>query len=729
MPTVVKQEAGAQTIWIIKGDTRPYKDVLSAAGAVWTAQRLCWEYRGNTLPEAIQAAFDGDKKLPDVVPPPKSFPIFEQYTALRALHPDHILLFQIGDFYELFETQAEQIATVLDLVLTTRPMNASKERTPMAGFPVHALEKMLSKLLEAGLNVAIADQVSEPTGKGLIERQITRVLSPVGEPNWNKLTDVLDDLRHVLRGHQTREEMTAWVHAVNTEARRFDQDWETNIARNRAKAVGIGLPAEAGAVIQGEFMRPENDAFVQLASGGTVQTVQKWVVDATTPLTRIRFYSVVVPKRVQTRKKALKALIDADAVGIVQYNTAAYRWSVLWNTGVVEIMSEDDIELASDERRAKLLPAVEGATVLCASAKRVSRGKLLRLKPSGKWEVELEGGTRVSEYDKGMIVLPSPPEQLYTVKETRISTVQAWNVIFTDSGEIVIDELADESEANQLAQMLNTQGITDLAHAKLAAEAWNSQQVKPNGDVMDLLWKNVLGTIKDRALLESVLKEINDEPPPLPLPIPAKDLATNFAKSVSDEAWWIDEDDSVFHDDNPTGDHFAILRGPFTSRFEAEKAVGYSPMSLLPTTMVLPLWTPWSVLVITGEKRIETRDWATDYRGLVIIHSTKTANDEIEWALKNQVFVEALAKHGYRPDNLPLGMAIGTAKLVDCKPTEQLVKSIGTQERLFGSYAPGRFGLIFEEPRLFTTPFPLKGMQGKMKPWSEYLKRMPARVV
>ena len=101
-------------------------------------------------------------------------PMMQQYREAKELHPDMLLLFRMGDFYELFNGDAEVAANVLGLALTSRD-----KTIPMAGFPHHALEGHLRKLLQSGHRVAICDQVEDPAlAKGLVRREVTRVVTP-----------------------------------------------------------------------------------------------------------------------------------------------------------------------------------------------------------------------------------------------------------------------------------------------------------------------------------------------------------------------------------------------------------------------------------------------------------------------------------------------------------------------------------------------------------------------
>jgi len=101
-------------------------------------------------------------------------PMMQQYREAKERHPGMLLLFRMGDFYELFEDDAETASRTLGLTLTSRD-----KTLPMAGFPHHALEGHLRKLLQFGHRVAICDQVEDPAqAKGLVKREVTRVVTP-----------------------------------------------------------------------------------------------------------------------------------------------------------------------------------------------------------------------------------------------------------------------------------------------------------------------------------------------------------------------------------------------------------------------------------------------------------------------------------------------------------------------------------------------------------------------
>jgi len=108
----------------------------------------------------------------------KLTPLMVQYSAIKKDHPDKLLLFRMGDFYELFNDDAKTASEVLNITLTKRNKK-SGDNTLMCGFPHHAMESPVNRLLDAGFCVAICDQLEDPSeAKGLVKRGVTLMLSP-----------------------------------------------------------------------------------------------------------------------------------------------------------------------------------------------------------------------------------------------------------------------------------------------------------------------------------------------------------------------------------------------------------------------------------------------------------------------------------------------------------------------------------------------------------------------
>ena len=105
-------------------------------------------------------------------------PMMQQYLQLKAQHPDILLFYRMGDFYELFYDDAKRAAVLLDISLTKRGSSAG-EPIPMAGVPYHAVEGYLAKLVALGESVAICEQIGDPTAaKGPVERKVVRIVTP-----------------------------------------------------------------------------------------------------------------------------------------------------------------------------------------------------------------------------------------------------------------------------------------------------------------------------------------------------------------------------------------------------------------------------------------------------------------------------------------------------------------------------------------------------------------------
>jgi DNA mismatch repair protein MutS len=111
-------------------------------------------------------------------------PIRRQYLDIKAQFPDAIVFFRLGDFYETFDEDAETAARELDIVLTSRNI-AKNKRVPMAGVPHHALEGYVARLIERGYHVAVVEQIGPIPERGLVKREVTRVITPgtVAEPS------------------------------------------------------------------------------------------------------------------------------------------------------------------------------------------------------------------------------------------------------------------------------------------------------------------------------------------------------------------------------------------------------------------------------------------------------------------------------------------------------------------------------------------------------------------
>jgi DNA mismatch repair protein MutS len=103
-------------------------------------------------------------------------PLRKQYLRIKQRYPGAIVFFRLGDFYETFDDDARTASRELEIVLTSREMGKG-QKVPLAGIPYHALENYLARLISRGYRVAICEQLTPP-GKGLVERDVVRVVTP-----------------------------------------------------------------------------------------------------------------------------------------------------------------------------------------------------------------------------------------------------------------------------------------------------------------------------------------------------------------------------------------------------------------------------------------------------------------------------------------------------------------------------------------------------------------------
>src|SRR5690554_2230912 len=128
-------------------------------------------------------------------------PMMQQYWRLKNQHPDQIMFYRMGDFYELFYDDAKKASQLLDITLTSRGQSAGSV-IPMAGIPFHAAEGYLARLVSLGESVVICEQTGDPatTTKGPVERQVVRILTPGTVSDEALMDDRRDNLVAALLG-------------------------------------------------------------------------------------------------------------------------------------------------------------------------------------------------------------------------------------------------------------------------------------------------------------------------------------------------------------------------------------------------------------------------------------------------------------------------------------------------------------------------------------------------
>ena len=145
-------------------------------------------------------------------------PMMQQYLRLKAAHPDVLLFYRMGDFYELFYADAEKAARLLDITLTRRGQSAGLP-IPMAGVPYHACDQYLARLVRLGESVAICEQIGDPaSSKGPMERAVMRVVTPGTLTDAALLDDRSDSLLLAMRMERQRIGL-AWLNLASGELR------------------------------------------------------------------------------------------------------------------------------------------------------------------------------------------------------------------------------------------------------------------------------------------------------------------------------------------------------------------------------------------------------------------------------------------------------------------------------------------------------------------------------
>ena len=190
----------------------------------------------------------------------------QQYLTLKRQHPDMLLFYRMGDFYELFYEDAEKAAALLDITLTKRGTSAGQP-IPMAGVPYHAAEQYLIKLVRLGESVAICEQIGDPaTAKGPVERAVARIVTP------GTLTDasLLDDRKDSL------------LLAITTERQRVGLAW-LNLASGDFRLMEVPaaqLPSQLERLRPAEILAADASTILDASPGVTLKRLPAWHFDA-----------------------------------------------------------------------------------------------------------------------------------------------------------------------------------------------------------------------------------------------------------------------------------------------------------------------------------------------------------------------------------------------------------------------------------------------------------------
>ena len=230
----------------------------------------------------------------------KITPWLEQYKNFKSQYPDELLLYRMGDFYELFFDDARKAAQVLDIALTARDHD---KKIPMAGIPYHALNSYLGKLIKAGYSAAICEQIGEPDGKNIVERKIIRIVTPgTYVPEENNL----DNSGHLAAININGEKISVALLSVET---------------GRLEAGTLSLQdgaAMISAFNPGEILHPSNLNLKKLP-----EIFKDYILRAVN-------YEIFRPQIASERLKSALKVSRLDGFGINQNdNSVGCAWAVL----------------------------------------------------------------------------------------------------------------------------------------------------------------------------------------------------------------------------------------------------------------------------------------------------------------------------------------------------------------------------------------------------------------
>jgi DNA mismatch repair protein MutS len=208
-------------------------------------------------------------------------PMMQQYLRIKSQYPDILLFYRMGDFYELFYEDARRAATLLDITLTARGQSAGAP-IPMAGVPYHAVESYLGRLVRKGESVAICEQLGDPAGKGPIERQVVRIVTPGTVTDAALLEERADTLVASLVSEQGRFGL-AWLDLAAGRFTILQGESSGTLAAEleRLKPAELLLADGAGDQVSrpGTAVRPRPPWHFELASASRLLTDQLGTLD------------------------------------------------------------------------------------------------------------------------------------------------------------------------------------------------------------------------------------------------------------------------------------------------------------------------------------------------------------------------------------------------------------------------------------------------------------------
>ena len=206
--------------------------------------------------------------------------MMQQYLRIKAQHPDTLLFYRMGDFYELFYEDARRAAHLLDITLTARGQSAG-EPIPMAGVPVHSVDGYLAKLVRKGECVAVCEQIGDPAkAKGPVERQVIRIVTP-GTVTEEALLDARQDTLLVAIARDSERFGLAWLDLAAGRFAVLQSQGETalNAELERLKPAELLVSEDQCDLVTSPAVRTRPPWYFELSSASRLLTDQLGTLD------------------------------------------------------------------------------------------------------------------------------------------------------------------------------------------------------------------------------------------------------------------------------------------------------------------------------------------------------------------------------------------------------------------------------------------------------------------
>ncbi len=264
--------------------------------------------------------------------------MMRQYLGIKAEHPNCLLLYRMGDFYELFFDDAKRAAELLDITLTQRGQSAGQP-IPMCGVPYHAVDNYLARLVRMGIRVAICEQVGDPeTSKGPVERRVQRIVSAGTLVEESLLAESGDSILAAVTERSGRYGL-AVVNLARASAEVVEADAQSELIGHlkrmepseilvNQESVLLALRAEnlsAALEFSAETTHRHTTAGERLCEALGVATLDGFGVDASSPIIEALDLGLSYSRRAHARKVQIDSFRTIDTAGFVQLDAGAQR--------------------------------------------------------------------------------------------------------------------------------------------------------------------------------------------------------------------------------------------------------------------------------------------------------------------------------------------------------------------------------------------------------------------